>query len=318
VRAPKAIPDNLKVRGMRGELVRPIDVKQAKKEEKEAKVAAGEVVDDGDRGHLGIKVKLVDPIVFTGPATEMTWSGALAVATGGAAKPVVTGQLRADEGRFDLLGNRFKIETGEVTLPEGELTIDPFLSVVAATDTPVATVKVTIRGRVSRPQLIFSSEPSMPQQQILTLLLTGSADANEADAQKVLAEAATLLVIAENPALANFVRSATGLDYIGVSFGETTNQPILTVGKHVNKRIYAETSYKHNAPMRQNRVEAKVELEVAPHWAVETYFGDAAVGGVDLFWRKVFGKPQALKAKPAPATPRAAKPVEAPSGATGP
>jgi autotransporter translocation and assembly factor TamB len=288
VRAPKAIPDNENVRGLAGEHVRPIDVKEVAKEQEPP----------SERSNLRLNLKLKDPIRLTGPATEMEWGGALVIIKEGD-KPVVTGALRAEEGRFDLLGNRFKIETGEVTLPEGELTIDPFLSVVATTSTPQAQVKVTVRGRVSRPQLIFSAEPPMPQPQILTLLLTGSTDANEADTQKVLAEAATLLVIAENPALANFVNKATGLDYVGVSFGETTNQPILTVGKHIDKRIYAETAYKHNAPIRQNRVEARIEYELAPRWTLETFFGDAAVGGVDVFWRKVFGKPTALKSKPA-------------------
>ncbi len=287
VRAPKAIPDNEHVRGRSGEHVRPIDVKEVAKEDEPP----------SERSRLALKIKLVDPIRLTGPATEMEWSGALAILK----EPdelAVTGKLKADEGRFDLLGNRFKIESGEVTLPEGELTVDPFVSVVATTSTPVAQVKVTVRGRISRPQLIFSSEPAMPQPQILTLLLTGSTDANEADAQKVLAEAATLLVIAENPALANFITRSTGLDYVGVSFGESTNQPILTVGKHIDRKIYAETSYKHNAPIRQNRVEARVEYELAPAWTVETFFGDAAVGGVDLFWRKIFGRPTAKPKAP--------------------
>ena len=158
----------------------------------------------------------------------------------------------------------------------------------------------------------------MPQPQILTLLLTGSSDANEADAQKVLAEAATLLVQAENPALANYVTRATGLDYVGVSFGESTSQPILTVGKHIDRKIYAETAYKHNAPARQNRVEARVEYELAPAWTVETFFGDAAVGGVDLFWRKIFGKPQAKQAVQAPALKNAPKGAGAPAAGTGP
>ena len=288
VRAPKAIPDNEHVRGLGGEHVRPIDVKEVAKEKEPP----------SERSNLNLKVKLVDPIRLTGPATEMEWGGALVVIKEGD-KPTVTGALRAEEGRFDLLGNRFKIETGEVTLPEGELTIDPFVSVVATTSTPQAQVKVTVRGRISRPQLIFSAEPAMPQPQILTLLLTGSTDANEADTQRVLAEAATLLVIAENPALANFVNRATGLDYVGVSFGETTNQPILTVGKHIDRKIYAESSYKHNAPFRQNRVEARIEYELAPRWTIETFFGDAAVGGVDVFWRRVFGKPTPPKGKPA-------------------
>lgn len=307
VRAPKTIPDNEHVRGSHGEHVRPIDVKEVEKEQEPAK---------DERSKLALNIKLVNPIRFTGPVTEMEWSGSLAIVKDEAL--AVTGKLKADEGRFDLLGNRFKIETGEVTLPEGELTVDPFLSVVAATDTPVARVKVTIRGRISRPQLIFSSEPAMPQPQILTLLLTGSSDANEADAQKVLAEAATLLVLAENPALANYVTRATGLDYVGVSFGESTSQPILTVGKHIDRKIYAETAYKHNAPARQNRVEARVEYELAPAWTVETFFGDAAVGGVDLFWRKIFGKPQAKQAVQAPALKNAPKGAGAPAAGTGP
>lgn len=284
VRAPKAIPDNVNVRGKRGELVRPIDVKQFKKEQK---AAAGEV----DPRTLALKIKLADPIRFTGPVMQMEWSGAIAVDQSPEAKSV-TGKLKADEGKFDLLGNRFVIESGEVTLPEGEVTIDPFLNVVAATQTEVARVRVTIRGRASRPQLIFSSEPSLPQQQILTLLVTGTTDASEANQQKVLAEAATLLVLAENPALANFITRSTGLDYVGVSFGDSATQPILTIGKHVNRKIYAETSYKHNAPMRANRVEASVEYELTPRWTIETFFGDAAVGGVDLWWRKLFGAPR--------------------------
>lgn len=287
VRAPKAIPDNENVRGRSGEHVRPVDVKEVEKEDEPP----------SERSRLALKIKLVDPIRLTGPATEMEWSGALAILKD-SEELAVTGKLKADEGRFDLLGNRFKIESGEVTLPEGELTVDPFVSVVATTSTPVAQVKVTVRGRISRPQLIFSSDPAMPQPQVLTLLLTGSTDANEADAQKVLAEAATLLVIAENPALANFITRSTGLDYVGVSFGESTNQPILTVGKHIDRKIYAETSYKHNAPIRQNRVEARVEYELAPAWTVETFFGDAAVGGVDLFWRKIFGRPTAKQKAP--------------------
>lgn len=310
VRAPKAIPDNVAVRGHHGELVRPIDLKQMQKEEKAALQE-----DDGSR--MALRIRLTDPVRFTGPATEMEWKGSIAVDKGPGGQ-TVTGKLRAEEGRFDLLGNRFKIETGEVTLPEGELTIDPFLVVVAATDTPVARVKVTIRGRASRPQMIFSSEPPMAQPQLLTLLLTGSADANEADSQRVLAEAATLLVIAENPALANFVTRSTGLDYVGVSFGETTDQPILTVGKHIDRKIYAETSYKHNAPLRTNRVEARVEYELAPHWTVETFFGDAAVGGVDLFWRKIFGGPPRRKGAKGRDKGGASRSPDSGTSATGP
>jgi autotransporter translocation and assembly factor TamB len=306
VRAPQAIPDNPNVTyvGAEGdETVRPGEHGMVGhgatglEDEPDAPGAA-------EPGRMSLKLRLVDPIDFTGPLTEMRWGGNLAVVTGGPDETAVTGKLLARSGRFDLLGNRFKIETGEVTMPAGELTVDPYLHVVAAATTPVAKVKVTIRGRASKPEMIFSSEPAMPQQQILTLLLTGSADASEADSQRVLAEAAALLVVVRNPALANFVTKSLGVDYIGVSFGETTSQPILTVGKHIGRKIYAETAYKHNAPPRTNRVEARVEYQLAPAWTIESYFGDAAVGGVDLFWRRIFGKPRRRGESTAKAPPR--------------
>jgi autotransporter translocation and assembly factor TamB len=240
---------------------------------------------------FAMSIKLVNPVQIRGPAIEMAWKGAVsAVHDGG--QHEVTGELTAKEGRFDLLGNSFKLESGHVTLPDDEDTIDPFVNVVARTSTAVAEVTATFRGRLSRPTLTFSSEPAMTQSQILTLLLTGSPDASEADEQRVLAQAAALLATFENPGLSNFLSSRLGIDRVGLSFGDDVNQPILSVGKRISKRIYVETAYKFNAPRNRNRVEVRVEYEFRPNWTLETFFGDAAVGGVDLFWRRVFGQPK--------------------------
>ena len=259
---------------------------------------------------FAMRVKLEDPVEIRGPATDMVWQGAVAATRDGEAREV-TGRLTAKEGRLDLLGNRFKIESGEVTLPEDEDTVDPFIRVVARTSTPVAEVTATFSGRLSRPKLDFRSEPSMTQSQILTLLLTGSPDASEADESRVLAQAAALLATFENPQLSAFLSSRLGIDHVGLSFGDDVNQPILSVGKRLTRKIYVETAYKVNAPRRQNRVEARVEYQFAPRWTIETYFGDAAVGGLDVFWRKVFGAPkQAVEnaGKPVPKPPGEARP----------
>lgn len=259
---------------------------------------------------FAMRIKLAEPVEIRGPAIDMTWLGAVSAARDGD-KREVTGKLRAKEGRLDLLGNRFKIETGEVTLPEDEDTVDPFLRVVARTSTSTAEVTATFSGRLSRPKLEFTSEPSMTQSQILTLLLTGSPEASEADESRVLAQAAALLATFENPQLSAFLSSRLGIDHVGLSFGDDVNQPILSVGKRLSKKIYVETAYKVNAPKRQNKVEARVEYQFAPHWTVETFFGDAAVGGLDVFWRKVFGAPKQAKenkGKPVPEPPGEVRP----------
>ncbi|HEY8377750.1 MAG TPA: hypothetical protein VIK91_14745, partial [Nannocystis sp.] len=40
---------------------------------------------------------------------------------------------------------------------------------------------------------------------------------------------------------------------------------------------------------RHNRIQGQIEYRFAPGWSVETFFGDAAVGGLDVFWRRRFG-----------------------------
>jgi len=261
---------------------------------------------DGDAAkaagkRFAMKIKLTDPIDIRGPATEMRWTGAVSATREGLAREV-SGKLTAKDGRLDLLGNSFKIESGEVTLPEEEDTVDPYLYVVARTSTSAGIdVTATFKGRLTRPELEFKSEPAMSQSQILTLLLTGSPDASEADEQRVLAQAAALLATFQNPALSSFLSSRLGIDRVGLSFGDDVNQPILSVGKRLTKRIYVETAFKYNAPRGRNRVEARVEYEFAPRWTIETFFGDAAVGGVDVFWHKIFGQPKRAQGNTGPA-----------------
>jgi autotransporter translocation and assembly factor TamB len=226
-----------------------------------------------------------------GPATDMRWSGAVLASREGELREVA-GSFSAQAGRLDLLGNRFTIDAGEVTLPPDEDIIDPFIRVVAHTRTPMAEVTASLRGRLSRPTLVFTSLPVLTQSQILTLLLTGSPDANDADEQRVMAQAAALLATFESPQLASFLSSRVGIDHVGLGFGDDLSQPILSVGKRVSRKIYIETAYKVNAPARHNRVEARVEYQLAPRWTLETSFGDAAVGGLDVFWRAVFGVPK--------------------------
>ncbi len=299
---PKRIPENRRVTFRDQQVLIPVATSGTAEVTAENEERAPKPATPAPSKRFAVHIKLVDPVEIRGPAIEMAWKGAVTAIREGEHREV-TGKLIARDGHFDLLGNSFKVESGEVTLPADEDTVDPFIHVVARTSAPTAEVTATVKGRVSRPELRFSSEPAMPQSQILTLLLTGSADASEADEQRVLAQAAALLATFENPGLSNFLSSRLGIDRVGLSFGDDVNQPILSVGKRLSKRIYVETAYKFNAPRNRNRVEARVEYEFRPNWTLETFFGDAAVGGIDLFWHRVFGQPKRLPGNTAP-TPR--------------
>lgn len=78
------------------------------------------------------------------------------------------GAFSLNRGRLSVLGQRLDFETGTVTLV-GDL--DPQINFVARTQGEDITVYVTISGRVSNPDITFSSNPSLPQDEVLSRLI---------------------------------------------------------------------------------------------------------------------------------------------------
>jgi autotransporter translocation and assembly factor TamB len=266
---------------------------------------------------------LEDPLRVRGPSADMDWTGSFELLRRAETPPQAKGMFQTRGGRVSLLGHDFAIETATIRFPEeGEL--DPFVDLVATTDTNEALVTMLVRGRASRPRLELRSEPPMPESDVFALLITGHADASQADDREFSAKAASVLAAVQNPALQQHMRDTIGIDRVGVGFGETVEQPIVTVGKRVNEKLYMEAGYHHNAPRGTNEAEIRLEYRFAPpRWSVETFFGDAAQGGVGLWWQRRFasrGQRRAEReraAQPRAAgstTPHAIRSPEAPAG----
>ncbi len=237
-----------------------------------------------------VRVELTDPVAIVGPSIDMTWGGEIETTTSPSGTTAADGALEAARGGFALLGNDFDITRGTVTLPEDGSNV-PFLDLAATTTVDGVDITATIRGALPKPELVLSSSPAMSQSEVFTILVTGSADTADADPDEVEAKAAGVLAAMTNPALQQQLNDTLHVDKVGVGFGETTDQPVLTVGKRINRKVYAETQYHHNAPKTKNRAELRVEYDFAPRWSIETFFGDAAAGGVDLFWGRAFDRP---------------------------
>lgn len=316
-RAPKPIPVNERVTIVTGPLPelqaalgsQPAAVSsEAEAVHKGEAAAQVDVTRGPEQRNLDLSVVIKEPVHIQGPTMDMRWGGKIAVRQRGE-KPEVTGAITSDRGRFELLGSAFRIDRGRVFLPKDSGEIDPYIDIVAVTNKEVESsgsddieVTATIRGRVSRPELKLSSDRGLTEAQIFSLLVTGTVDSNESDPGKTQASAVGLLANFSNPTISRFADQKLGIDRVKLGFAsdgkdpqETARlQPVLTIGKYVTKKIYAETTYHHNAPARQNRIEGRVEYMFRPSWSLESSYGDAAVGGVDLFWRRSFGRGGAL------------------------
>lgn len=268
---------------------------------------------EGD-GRLRATLTLENPVKVRGETTQIDLTGAIAVDRQDRLVAVEGGFAPARGGKFDLFENEFVVLHGNLTMLGGDLDdrealasayagladpdaaspavpLEPVIDFTArgyAVDTHVL---LQVKGPVRRPELVLASSPALPEYQILTLLITGKVDAVDEKNGNVRKKVAKLVATFHNPSLSRQLYDRIGLDKIGLGFGKSVAQPVLTVGKQVSRQLYVETVYHHDAPPEENEKEARVNYLLNPYWTLDTAFGDAGIGSFGLFWMTRWGGP---------------------------
>ena len=167
----------------------------------------------------GLDSELGGSVRLTGPITDI--------------RPV--GGFQLIRGRLSILGKRIVFDSGKVTLV-GDL--DPFVNFVATSEADGATVIITVTGRASDPSIVFSSEPELPQDEVLARLIFGRS-ITELSALQVakLAASAAQLAGGGNSSLLDSFRQSTGLDELDVVTDSGGNAAV-RAGRYVNDNVY--------------------------------------------------------------------------------
>lgn len=87
----------------------------------------------------------------------------------------IAGYIELRRGFFEIFGKRFALQPGRMDF-DGSDTLDPALDITAVYALNAArtkTITVTVSGRLSRPQIDFSSTESTDRGEIIALLVTG-------------------------------------------------------------------------------------------------------------------------------------------------
>lgn len=80
------------------------------------------------------------------------------------------GALTLIRGRLSLLGNRIDLTEARATL---EGSFDPYIAVAAQTTVDDTSIQIRIDGQASNPEISFSSNPDLPEDEILARLIFG-------------------------------------------------------------------------------------------------------------------------------------------------
>lgn len=125
----------------------------------------------GNAGLLDLRIVIPGRFVVEGFGLKSEWKADMHVG-GTPAEPLISGQLNAVKGSLDILGKNFKLARGAVTFGGGAVS-NPLLDIMLTTQTPALMANISIVGTVRKMQLILSSDPEMPRDEILAQILFG-------------------------------------------------------------------------------------------------------------------------------------------------
>lgn len=208
---------------------------------------------------------------------------------------VVSGSARTLGGRVELLGKRYELDRALVRL-DGAIPPNPDLSVQVSRRLRDASIIIEISGKALKPRITFRSDPPIySESQVIAILVSGSDPSQAGGAtrsldQKVVGAVSGLLV----NQLKDQIASQLPLDVLKVDLGGEGygyNQTRVEVGKYLLDNLYV--SYVHqfgaqNGTLRTNANEVRMEYRFLRDFVLNTIFGDAGVGAIDLYWTRRF------------------------------
>jgi autotransporter translocation and assembly factor TamB len=198
----------------------------------------------------------------------------------------VVGQLMLSRGVLELFGRRYQIDKANLHFDGSP---DPVLDVRIMHDFPEATTVTEVRGRMSKPQLILSSQPAQyTQAELLGFLLGGEPGGDPENApsstERVAGAGASFL----SNKLGGYVKSAlpVDIDVLRYESASSTSSAAVTVGTWVTDVLFL--AYRRHLESRpdENAGEGEVEYWIRRRLVLEGVVGDRGVNGLDLLWRR--------------------------------
>lgn len=156
--------------------------------------------------------------------------------------PAILGEAQLVRGGYEFAGKRFELTKGVIHF-DGNSPPDPRLDIAATADVTGLSATVTVQGTASKPEIRFTSVPSLPEEELLSRLLFGSS-ITQLSAPEAVQIGAALASLQGGGGLdpINKLRSAIGLDRLRIVGADaaTGRGTSVAVGKNIGRRFYAE------------------------------------------------------------------------------
>lgn len=225
---------------------------------------------------LDLSVSLPRKVFVRGRGLESEWSGNLTV-SGTSAKPRISGEVSLVRGTLSLAGKRFDLQRGVVSFA-GSDKIDPLINAVAEYHSTEITAFIAITGFASQPEIAITSQPPLPESEVLSQVLFNKSSAKLGPVEAVqLAAALEALARGESTGenVFSFVRTFLGLDTLAIQPSRSGDGSSLALGSYVSDQIYIGAEQ----GLADGSKTGSVEIEIAPGISVESEINQTATSG---------------------------------------
>lgn len=188
-------------------------------------------------------------------------------------------------GRFDLVRGRIDVLTKRLILTEGSVRLaggfDPIVRLVAESQAGEYVVQIVIEGPAAAPEVVFTSRPDLPEDEVLSQLFFERDIASLSPLQAArLALAIAELTGGGSGGVVGKIRDGAGLDDLDVTQtkeGETA----LSAGKYVSENIYTEVE-----ATSAGKTSVSINLDVTRNLTAKGKLGSDGDSSIGLFFEK--------------------------------
>lgn len=205
---------------------------------------------------LNLQVQAPGTVRIKNNLADIKGSAELTV-RGNLAGPIIFGRVEAEPGgRLVYSDNDYRIERATLTFAN-PYRVEPLLDLVATTRVASYDVRLALFGNVERLNATFSSDPPLPDLEVLSLLLSGAPARLEDELSQLRgpqqqtttdnSAAEALLLGQAASAITQRVGNLFGVDAFRIEplsrSGESVSSARVTVGKRISRRVYLTYSY---------------------------------------------------------------------------
>jgi len=227
---------------------------------------------------IDVRVRAPGRVFTRGRGVDAEWSLDLRL-DGTSNAPHIYGNAQAVRGTLSLSGQPFEIQDGRIDF-DGQ-PADARINLTAERDTADLTAKIQLTGTAADPDVTLTSDPALPEDEILPQVLFGRsvADLSALEAAQLAASLAALSGQASFD-LVDAARAAAGLDRFNVREDESGGL-LVAGGVYLTRDVYLEV-----ARTGLGQAQTRVEWTLRPKLVLITSFLANGDQRASIRWRR--------------------------------